>query len=94
MDLVPEAKEPVVNCWVLVKFLYGKRETRLIGKITSKEKGDYIGTFLRQSTKKSDIFVFPDVLDERTFASQNVIAILPEPSVRRGRYSFDPNPLK
>ncbi|XP_038106747.1 jerky protein homolog-like [Culex quinquefasciatus] len=42
---------------------------------------------------KSDIFVFPDVSDERAFASQDVIMTLKEPSVRRGRYSFEPNPL-
>ncbi|KAL9696798.1 hypothetical protein quinque_016377 [Culex quinquefasciatus] len=50
-------------------------------------------SFLRKSTKKSDIFVFPDVSDERAFASQDVIMTLKEPSVRRGRYSFEPNPL-
>lgn len=85
--------EPGVGSWVLVKFVYGKRDSRHIGKITSKAGGDYLGSFLRKSTKKSDIFVFPDVSDERAFASQDVIMHLKEPSVRRGRYSFEPNPL-
>ncbi|KAL9699104.1 hypothetical protein quinque_002545 [Culex quinquefasciatus] len=85
--------EPGVGSWVLVKFVYGKRDSRHIGKITSKAGGDYLGSFLRKSTKKSDIFVFPDVSDERAFASQDVIITLKEPSVRRGRYSFEPNPL-
>lgn len=85
--------EPGVGSWVLVKFVYGKRDSRHIGKITSKAGGDYLGSFLRKSTKKSDIFVFPDVSDERAFASQDVIMTLKEPSVRRGRYSFEPNPL-
>lgn len=85
-----EADEPGVDNWVLVRFCYGKRETRLIGRIISKLGGDCIGSFLRQSTKKSDIFVFPDVEDKRAFASQDVITTLKEPSVRRGRYSFEP----
>ncbi|KAL1399434.1 hypothetical protein pipiens_008219 [Culex pipiens pipiens] len=85
--------EPGVGSWVLVKFVYGKRDSRHIGKITSKAGGDYLGSFLRKSTKKSDIFVFPDVSDERAFASQDVKMTLKEPSARRGRYSFEPNPL-
>ncbi|KAL9703635.1 hypothetical protein quinque_007153 [Culex quinquefasciatus] len=59
----------------------------------AKQVGITLGSFLRKSTKKSDIFVFPDVSDERAFASQDVIITLKEPSVRRGRYSFEPNPL-
>ncbi|XP_063242751.1 jerky protein homolog-like isoform X1 [Bacillus rossius redtenbacheri] len=89
-------KDPTDGDWVKVRFAYDRGIKIFIGRIVKKFETDehwYIGTFLRQSTKCSNIFVFPNVPDESYFSNNDILAVLNEPTVRRGRYSFTPNPL-
>lgn len=89
-DLV-QLKEGV---WVRVKFQYEHSvEKVFIGKVLQvmpEAEGveKFVGTFMRQSSKASSIYTFPDVPDECEFSKDQVLEVLNPPDIRRGRHTF------
>lgn len=91
-EIVAHEEQPIEEgTWVKVTFLYDRGvEKSFVGKVLSViipgEK--YLGTFLRQSTKVPNIYMFPNVADEFEFQHPQVMKVLKPPTIRRGRHKF------
>lgn len=87
-----EEMEILEGQWVKVQFHYDTGIKVFIGKVLEKLSDDlFQGTFLRRKESKTSnsIYVFPNVPDWSKFEKKDVLAVLGEPSCKRGRYFFD-----
>lgn len=82
--------------WVNVKFVYNTGVKFYVGKILEVMNNHvaFCGSFLRQSSKSPDIFVFPEVPDLCNFKKEDIVKVLNKPTIKRGRHVFQPHPFQ
>lgn len=95
-NIVPQVKpidpnQVKVDSWVLVKFSINKlRQTDVyhyVGKVKEILPDREITVkFLR---KKEKCFVYPNITDEGIVLINDIVKILPEPTIRRGMHTFN-----
>lgn len=81
-----ELHEVVVDKYIIAEFVSAKGKAHYAGKVIKKEGNNLTVNFLR---KRGLYFTYPDVPDEAQIKERDVIKVLTDPFISRGRHYFE-----
>lgn len=85
-----ELDEIAVDKYIIAEFTSAKGKAHYAGRITEEKDNNITVNFLR---KRGLYFTYPDVSDEAQIKKQDVIKVLNDPFISRGRHYFEINGL-